>query len=129
MSKERKEAVTTHPPIILSLVSVLFLVTSIFEFWGLYLTGFKMFTFALLAAAGLIATVGLFRLKPWGLWLSYALYLPQMVQAATVLWSLILLEGFPASSFGGLLRICLGAYLILLTLSILLLWRKRGVFQ
>ena len=129
MSKERKEAVTTHPPIILSLVSVLFLVTSIFEFWGLYLTGFKMFTFALLAVAGLIAAVGLFRLKPWGLWLSYAVYLPKVVQSSTLLWSLILVEGAQFTSYGGLLKIGLGAYLILLTLSILLLWRKRGVFQ
>jgi len=129
MSKERKEAVTTHPPIILSLVSVLFLVTSIFEFWGLYLTGFKMFTFALLAVAGLIAAVGLFRLKPWGLCLSYVLYLPRMVEAATLLWSLILVEGVQFTSYGGLLKIGLVTYLILLTLSLILLWKKRQTIQ
>jgi len=84
-----------------------------------------MFTFALLAVARLIAAVGLFRLKLWGLWLSYVLYLRQTVQAATLLWSLILVEGFQFTSYGGILKIGLVVYLIFLTIPLILLWKTR----
>jgi hypothetical protein len=127
--EEKKETAKTRPPISLILVAVLFSVTSILELWGFYLTNFKVLTLPALAVTGLLAAVGLLRLKPWGLWLAYALYLPQMIQASVLLWSLMLLEGFPAGSYGWLLQIGLGAYLILLTLSLLLLWRSRQLFQ
>ena len=128
-SEERREEAKTRPPISLILVALLFSAASAFEFWGFYLTGFRMFTIPALAAAGLFAAIGLLRLKPWGLWLSYVLYLPQMAQASTLLWSLTLSEGFPASSYGWLLQVGLGAYLILLTLSLILLWKNRRTLQ
>jgi hypothetical protein len=127
--EEKKEAKRTRPPITLILVALLLSATSILEFWGFYLTGFKVFTLPVLAVVGLLAAIGLLMVKPWGLWLSYVLYLPQMVQASMLLWSLILLEGFPAGSYSWLLQTGLSAYMILLTLSLLLLWRNRQIFQ
>jgi hypothetical protein len=127
--EEKKETAKTRRTISLILVALLFSVTSILELWGFYLTNFKVLTLPALAVAGLLAAVGLLRLKPWGLWLAYALYLPQMIQASTLLWSLILLEGFQFDSYGGLLKLGLVAYLILLTLSLILLWRNRQTLQ
>ena len=116
------------PPAFL-LISLLFIASSILELWGFYLTDFRMFTLPPLGVAGLLAALGLLRLKSWGLWLSYALYPPRVVQAATVLWSLFLLEGFQPGSYGGLLELGLIAYLVLLTLSLPVLWRSRGDLQ
>jgi len=128
-TEERREEAKTRPPISLILVALLFSAASAFEFWGFYLTDFRMFTLPALAAAGLFAAMGMLRLKPWGLWLSYALYLPQIVQASTLLWSLVLLEGFQFDSYGGLLNLGLVTYLILLTLSLILLWRNRQILH
>lgn len=127
--QEEKETVKAKPSTVITLASLLFLASSLLEIWGFYITGFKVFTLLLLATAGLLAALGLLRLKSWSLWLSYALYPPQIVQASTLFWSLTLLVGFPTGSYGGLLQIGLCIYLILLTLFILLLWKNKDAFQ
>lgn len=126
-SKEYK-LLRSVPPAIL-LISLLLSASSALEFYGFYLTDFKMFTLPILGAVGLLAALGLLRLRSWGLWLSYALYPPQVVQASTLLWSLFLLEGFRLGSYGGLLEVGLIAYLVLLTLSLPFLWQNRENLQ
>lgn len=126
-SKEDKLLRSVPPAIIL--ISLFLSASSVLEFYGFYLTGFRVFTLPALGAAGLLAALGLLRLRSWGLWLSYALYLPQVVQASTLLWSLILFEGFQLGSYGGLLEAGLIAYLVLLTLSLPVLWQNRENLQ
>lgn len=125
--KEGKE-LRGVPPVIL-LISLLLLAPSALEFYGFYLTDFRMFTLPALGAVGLLAALGLLKLRSWGLWLSYALYPPQVVQASALLWSLFLLEGFRLGSYWGLLEVGLIAYLILLTLSLPFLWQNRESLQ
>jgi len=125
MSGERKETAKTRLPITLSLIALLFTASSILEFWGFYLTGFRMFTLAVLALAGFLAAVGLLMLKPWGLWISFASYLPKTIQSSSLLWSLTLSEGLQFS----VLKLALVAYLILLTSSLVLLWKSRKTLQ
>lgn len=109
------------------LISVLLSVSSALEFYGFYLTDFRLFTLPLHGFLGFLATFGLVRRRAWGRWLFYLLYLPQVVQGGVLLWSLILMESFCFSTLEGLLEVGLVVYLVLLTLSLLLLLSGRGV--
>lgn len=126
---ESTEEKAGRAPLSIILVSLLLSVSSALEFWGFYLVGFRMLTLLALGAVGLISALGLLRRRSWGLWLFYALYLPQVVQASTLLWSIVLLWGFQLGSYIGILEIGLIVYLTLLTLSLPLLWRERGAVK
>ena len=123
-SKEEKKI--GRIPLANLLASLLLLASSALEFYGFYLTDFKLFTLPALGVLGLLTASGLVRVKSWGPWLFYALYLPQVVQGGVLLWSLVLLEGFHLSTLVGLLEVGLVAYLVLLTLSLLFLLKGRG---
>ncbi|MFB0543563.1 MAG: hypothetical protein ACETVR_02160 [Candidatus Bathyarchaeia archaeon] len=127
--ESKEEKLLRRVPTSILLISLLLSASSALEFYGFYLTDLRMFTLPALGIAGLLAALGLLRLKSWGLWLSYALYPPRVVQAAIILWSLFLSEGFQPGSYGGLLEVGLIAYLVLLTLCLPVLWRSRENLQ